>query len=165
VLAVGVDAGQGIQRFLTEGLVEAFLHQLGVAERCSKLVAHVGDELRLVLTGDLKIFDSSGKVPRPAFSIAMIAWSAKISTSSICLWLKGLTSVRARERTARNLSLTEHRHPEHCAGFGLLPPVKRRELGFSKCIGSMDCSFFKQDETAIRAIPRCHGMIIHPLNK
>ena len=38
--------------------VEAFLHQFGVAEdggeRGSQLVAHVGDELRLVLAGDLK---------------------------------------------------------------------------------------------------------------
>ena len=38
--------------------MESFLHQLGVAEdggqRCPELVAHVGDELRLVLTGDLE---------------------------------------------------------------------------------------------------------------
>ena len=40
-------------------LVEAFLHQLGIAEdggeRGSQLMAHVGDELRLVLAGDLKL--------------------------------------------------------------------------------------------------------------
>ena len=39
-------------------LVEAFLHQLGIAEdggeRGPQLVAHVGDELRLVLAGDLQ---------------------------------------------------------------------------------------------------------------
>ena len=59
MLAVGADAREGIHRFLGQRLVEAFLHQLGVAEdggeRGSQLVAHVGDELRLVLAGDLKL--------------------------------------------------------------------------------------------------------------
>ena len=45
-------------RFLAQRLVEAFLHQFGVAEdggeRRPQLVAHVGDELRLVLAGDLE---------------------------------------------------------------------------------------------------------------
>ena len=45
--------------FLALRLVEAFLHQLGVAEdggeRRPQLVAHVGDELRLVLAGDLQL--------------------------------------------------------------------------------------------------------------
>src|SRR5262249_30756341 len=59
VLAVGADAGQRVQGFLAEGLVETLLHELGVtengSERGSKLVAHVGDELRFVLAGDLKL--------------------------------------------------------------------------------------------------------------
>ena len=59
VLAVGADAGEGIHGFLGWGLIEAFLHQFGVAEDGgewgSQLVAHVGDELRLVLARDLKL--------------------------------------------------------------------------------------------------------------
>ena len=68
VLAVGADAREGIHRFLGQRLVEAFLHQLGIAEdggeRGSQLVAHVGDELRLVLAGDLQARGSSGRSPR-----------------------------------------------------------------------------------------------------
>ena len=59
VLAVGADAREGVHRFLGQRPVEAFLHQLGVAEdggeRGPQLVAHVGDELRLVLAGDLEL--------------------------------------------------------------------------------------------------------------
>src|SRR5262245_47503415 len=59
MLAVGANAGESSQGFWTLRLVESFLHQLGVAEdggqRRSQLVAHVGDELRLVLAGDLKL--------------------------------------------------------------------------------------------------------------
>ena len=49
------------ERFLAQRLVEAFLHQLGVAEdggeRGPQLVAHVGDELRLVLARDLELVE------------------------------------------------------------------------------------------------------------
>ena len=59
VLAVGADAREGIHRFLGQRPVEAFLHQLGVAEdggeRGPQLMAHVGDELRLVLARDLQL--------------------------------------------------------------------------------------------------------------
>ena len=45
--------------FLPSGPIEAFLHQFGVAEdggeRGPQLMAHVGDELRLVLARDLKL--------------------------------------------------------------------------------------------------------------
>ena len=45
--------------FSAQRFVEAFLHQLGVAEdggeRGPQLMAHVGDELRLVLACDLKL--------------------------------------------------------------------------------------------------------------
>ena len=69
VLAVGADAGQGIEGFGSLWLVEAFLHELGIAqngrERGPELVAHVGHELVLVLASDLEIFDSFGKLARP----------------------------------------------------------------------------------------------------
>src|SRR5262249_44656913 len=59
MLAVGADAGERIERFLAEGLVEPFLHQLGIAENSGEwgpqLVAHVGDELGLVLARDLEL--------------------------------------------------------------------------------------------------------------
>ena len=55
-------------RFLAQRLVEAFLHEFGVAEdggeRRPQLVAHVGDELRLVLAGDLEVLDGLGKFAR-----------------------------------------------------------------------------------------------------
>jgi len=36
VLAVGTDAGERVERLLAEGLIEAFLPQLGVAQNCSQ---------------------------------------------------------------------------------------------------------------------------------
>src|SRR5262245_62678171 len=59
MLAIGADALKGIQRLLTQRFIETLLHQLGVAqngsERGSELMAHIGDELALVLAGDLKL--------------------------------------------------------------------------------------------------------------
>jgi hypothetical protein len=54
-------------------------------------VAHVGNELVLVLAGDFEVLDGLGKFARPrlnlferrVFSIAITAWSAKVLTSSI----------------------------------------------------------------------------------
>src|SRR6266571_4461858 len=54
-------------------------------ERRAQLVAHAGDELRLVLA-------------RP-FSIAIAAWSAKVVTSSICLSVNGSTVLRVKIST------------------------------------------------------------------
>src|SRR5262245_18437930 len=66
MLAIGADAGQRIQGFLTEGLVEAFLHELCIAEdrreRSPQLVAHVGHKLVPVLAGDLEVLDGLGKL-------------------------------------------------------------------------------------------------------
>src|SRR5215475_11762530 len=59
VLAVGTDAGEGIERFRSLRLVEAFLDEFGIPEngrkRGSELVAHVGHELVLVLAGDRRL--------------------------------------------------------------------------------------------------------------
>src|SRR5262249_41070315 len=67
VLAVGSDAGEGIERFRSLWLVEAFLYELGIPEngreRGPELVAHVGHELVLVLACDFQILDSFGKLP------------------------------------------------------------------------------------------------------
>src|SRR5262245_42627717 len=61
----GADAREGVERFRPLRLLEALLDKFGVAkDRCegsSELGAHVGHELRLVLAGDLEIFDSFGK--------------------------------------------------------------------------------------------------------
>src|SRR5215831_3285551 len=66
VLAVGTDTGEGIERFRSLRLVEAFLDEFGIPKngrkRGSELVAHVGHELVLVLAGDLEIFDGFGKL-------------------------------------------------------------------------------------------------------
>src|SRR5215475_7190434 len=51
--------GKGVEGFRSLRLVEAFLDEFGVPqngrERCPQLVAHVGNELVLVLAGDLKL--------------------------------------------------------------------------------------------------------------
>src|SRR5262245_44102012 len=69
VLAVGADAGEGIEGFRSLRFVEALLDELGIAqngrERCPQLVAHVGDELVLVLARDLEIIDGLGKLAGP----------------------------------------------------------------------------------------------------
>src|SRR5215813_14159774 len=65
VLTVGTDAGERVNRFLAEWFVETLLHELGITqdggEGSSQLVAHVGDELGLVLACDLQVLDSFGK--------------------------------------------------------------------------------------------------------
>src|SRR5262245_10178928 len=67
VLAVGADAGEGIERFRSLRLVKAFLDEFGIPENGrewgSKLVAHGGHELVLVLACDFQILDSFGKLP------------------------------------------------------------------------------------------------------
>src|SRR5262249_46966475 len=59
VLAVGADAGEGVERFGSLRLVEPLLDEFGIPEngreRGPQLVAHVGHELVLVLAGDLKL--------------------------------------------------------------------------------------------------------------
>ena len=59
VLAVRADAREHIHRFLRQRAVKAFLDELGITEdggeRGPQLMAHVGDELRLVLAGDFKL--------------------------------------------------------------------------------------------------------------
>ena len=59
VLAVLLHALEHLPGLGRQLAVEAVLHQLGVAEdgveRRSQLVAHVGQELRLVLAGDLEL--------------------------------------------------------------------------------------------------------------
>ena len=89
VLAVGADARERVRAISwTMRLVEAFLHQLGVAEdggeRGPQLVAHVGDELRLVLARDLELRGSSAAISSNSrvFSMAITAWSAKVLTQT-----------------------------------------------------------------------------------
>jgi putative ABC transport system substrate-binding protein len=59
VLAVGLDAPQHTLRLVREIAVDAVGHQLGVAEhgieRRAQLVAHIGEELRLVLAGEREL--------------------------------------------------------------------------------------------------------------
>src|SRR5215475_2806966 len=59
MLVVGADASKRFQRLLAKGLVEALLHELGIAqnggERRPELMAHAGDELRLVMARDLQL--------------------------------------------------------------------------------------------------------------
>jgi hypothetical protein len=66
VLAVGADAGEGIEGFRSLRLVKALLDEFGIPEngreRGSELVAHVGHKLVLVLTRNLEIFDNFCKL-------------------------------------------------------------------------------------------------------
>src|SRR5215831_11645350 len=97
MLAVGTDAREDRQKLLRRCAVDAFLQKLGIAkhgrQRRSQLVAHVGDELRLMLAGDLEfaallgdLFEQAGmsgpSLPnrgtmRPARRPALIAASRK----------------------------------------------------------------------------------------
>ena len=47
--------------------------------------------------------------------MAMTAWSAKVLTSSICLSVKGLTSVARQRQHADGNALAQHWHAEHGA--------------------------------------------------
>ncbi len=59
MLAVPLDALQNAARFVGKLAIDAVEQQLRVAqdrvERCAELVAHVGEELRLVLAGDQQL--------------------------------------------------------------------------------------------------------------
>src|SRR5215467_10733427 len=63
--AFGADAREGIERFRSLRLVEAFLDEFGVTQngrkRCPQLMAHVGHELVLMLAGDLEVLDGFGE--------------------------------------------------------------------------------------------------------
>ena len=64
-------------------------------ERRAQLVRHVGEELGLVLVGDLELRLLSWiSLNRRAFWIAITAWSAKVCRSAICLSENGRTSAR-----------------------------------------------------------------------
>jgi hypothetical protein len=84
VLAVGANAGEGIERFRSLRLVEAFLDELGIPEngreRCPQLVAHIGTLLIANLTSFASaaapgwVRDDTGeaKVER---LVGLISWS------------------------------------------------------------------------------------------
>ena len=50
-----------------------------------------------------------------AFSIAITAWSAKVSTSSICLSVNGFTAAPVEHKQADGNPLTQKRHAEDCS--------------------------------------------------
>src|SRR5262249_48027126 len=73
VLAVGVDAGEGIERFRSLRLVKAFLDEFSIPEngreRCPQLVTHVCPALVLCLAGDLEVLHVFRKLAGSCLSL------------------------------------------------------------------------------------------------
>src|SRR6516165_10166124 len=104
MLAVGLKAFEYAEHLLGRLTVSAVRHQFGVTqdsvEWCAQLMAHIGEELRLVRLASsscrlLSWISSNSRT----FSIAITAWSAKVSTSSICLSVNGRTALRCKTIT------------------------------------------------------------------
>src|SRR6266566_8994628 len=100
----GIHTAQRFQRLLRTEARHVGDHHLGQAddgiERGAQLMAHTGEELRLVFAclRELPVLSwiSSN---RRTFSIAITAWSAKVVTSSICLSVNGSTVLRVKTST------------------------------------------------------------------
>jgi hypothetical protein len=67
-------------------LAQHLAHTDDGVERGCQLVAHIGEKLRLVLTrlASCRLFSWIPSKSR-TFSIAIMAWSAKVVTNSICM--------------------------------------------------------------------------------
>src|SRR5262245_13296610 len=127
VLAVGADPGEGVERFRSLRLVEAFLDEFGIAEngrkRGSELVAHVGHELVLVLARDLKVLDSFGKFTCPRLDFfeqarvfnrdyGLVGEGLKERYLSVCEWANlGAPNGNYTDRLAR----TDQWHGQYSA--------------------------------------------------
>ena len=80
-----------------------------------QFVAHIGEELRLVLARDSSWRLLSWISSKTAtFSIAITAWSAKVVSSSICLAGRLYLCPRQRQHAHGN-ALTHQRYAEHGA--------------------------------------------------
>ena len=73
--------------------------------------------------------DSRSSERSRAFSMAMTAWAAKFSTNSICLSVKGRTSLRQMMNAPTTSPSFEHRHTEAGAAASELNPGRRRLAG------------------------------------
>ena len=110
---VGAGAMHAAQRLLRLLGAEARRvgdHHLGEpddgVERRAQLVAHAGEELRLVLArlSSCRLLSWISSNSR-TFSIAITAWSAKVVTSSICFSVNGRTAERRQRQDADRVLL------------------------------------------------------------
>ena len=119
-------------RFLAQRLVEAFLHELGVAEdggeRRPQLVAHVGDELRLVLARDLELAAFLGDLleqPRVLDGDHGLVGEGRERDQSA--WRKGSAVRRCRPMTPMQASVSQQRHAEQVRRPAL-PSASRQRI-------------------------------------
>src|SRR6516165_4382397 len=102
--AGGIDTAQRLQRLFRAEARGIGDHHLGQAddgvERRAQLVAHAGEDcdLRSLASASCWLLSWISSKSR-TFSIAITAWSAKVSTSSICLSVNGRTTVRFKWST------------------------------------------------------------------
>ena len=162
MLAVGADAGEGVHRFLGQRLVEAFLHQLGVAEdggeRGPQLVAHVGDELRLVLARDLKL----AALLRDLFEQPRVldgdhGLVGEGLTSSICLSVKGFTTLRCNAITPIGTPSRSSGTPSIVRYF---PSLRASRIAYSEStrhVRDVNCRAFDAALPAIEPRSSCGG--------
>ena len=129
VVAGAVHALERLLRFFGAEARRMADHHLGQSddgvERGAQLVAHAGEELRLVLArlSSWRLLSWISSNSR-TFSIAITAWSAKVVASSICLSVNGRTRRRVSEQNADRSSLAQQRHAEH--GADIRPISERR---------------------------------------
>ena len=73
--------------------------------------------LLLQRLGQLRVVRASSQLLNSrTFSMAMTAWSAKVSSSAICLSVKGRTSAPRTQMTPIGVALAQHRHAERAFG-------------------------------------------------
>ena len=117
VLAGRVDPLEVRQEGVCVEVLGLLLEHLGVADdgvqRRPQLVAHVRQELRLVLAGlgKLAVRSPGAASNSRAFSMAMTAWSANVSRSAICAAVKGAL-VRGGRWHADRLAFAKQRRRE-----------------------------------------------------
>ena len=73
----------------------------------------------------------------------MAAWSAKVSTSAICLSVNGLTSCVINDNDTQQVIAFEYRHPENCADC-VESFCAERILRIGQDIGNVDRSAFER---------------------
>ena len=126
-------------------------------ERRAQLVAHVGEELRLVLArlGELPalILDF---VEQPHVLDGIAAWSAKVEMSSICLSLNGRTALRIRARTPIAVPSRSIGTAERWCGSRQVPGTSERVFRIGAHI--RDVNHLPSSSARPVAVPRSSGI-------
>ena len=95
------------------------------------------------------------------FSIAITAWSAKVSTSSICLSVNGSSLILVNTRTPTGFSLAQHWHAERGAYPCYSGRLQQRKLWIAADIRNVSGFAFNRDTTDDRCPVRSDRMLPH----